>query len=367
MPSKTKCLAPYVGFMHSHRGTSLCCVAKPYTFEGPQIFWQSSLRQKVMQQMDQGLKPNECQYCYMAEENGEPSLRQSYNSSLKGMDPHSNYPVWLDLDWSNFCNLKCFMCEPTRSSTLALEQGVFTETKGVKKAHRLDVEEIYNLTSKHLRKIDLQGGEPSLMEEYHKYLGWLIERGYSKNIELQFTTNLTNIPKRWTEYLSHFRKVSVILSMDAYGKVNSYIRFPSNWDKINENFKSLLGKFDLGIHSTLQATSLFDSAKYFKHVQDMEKMCMDTDGKFAFNIAVIQGGKQPYSIGNAPTKLKQEWITNAKTFRTKNIHVALSIRKLMLTLMEDGNPNKFKNFIAQNDKTRNIKVENYIENFYDYF
>ena len=111
MPSKTKCLAPYVGFMHSHRGTSLCCVAKPYTFEGPQIFWQSSLRQKVMQQMDQGLKPNECQYCYMAEENGEPSLRQSYNSSLKGMDPHSNYPVWLDLDWSNFCNLKCFMCE----------------------------------------------------------------------------------------------------------------------------------------------------------------------------------------------------------------------------------------------------------------
>ena len=94
---------------------------------------------------------------------------------------------------------------------------------------------------------------------------------------------------------------------------------------------------------------------------------MDTDGKFAFHIAVIQGGKQPYSIGNAPTKLKQEWIANAKTFRTKNIHVALSIRKLMLTLMEDGNPNKFKNFIAQNDKTRNIKVENYIENFYDYF
>ena len=93
------------------------------------------LHYRSKRQMNQGLKPNECSYCYKAEENGEPSLRQSYNASLKNIMPNSNYPVWLDLDWSNFCNLKCFMCEPTRSSTLALEQGVFTETKGVKKAH----------------------------------------------------------------------------------------------------------------------------------------------------------------------------------------------------------------------------------------
>ena len=61
-------------------------------------------------------------------------------------------------------------------------------------------------------------------------------------ITLRITTNAMNVTTKLIELLEQFMKVEITLSIDGINEYNEYLRYPSNWDKINNNvqkFKSL--------------------------------------------------------------------------------------------------------------------------------
>jgi glutamate-1-semialdehyde 2,1-aminomutase len=105
-----------------------------------------------------------------------------------------------------------------------------------------------------VKEIYLTGGEPTIIKEQFKLLDYCVKHGYAKKIKLKYNTNLTNIPQDLVQAWKDFKQVQLNCSIDAIGDLDRYIRYPSNWSKIQENFE-LIQKLDnkyIEIHNTVQ-------------------------------------------------------------------------------------------------------------------
>ena len=60
------------------------------------------------------------------------------------------------------------------------------------------------------------------------------------------------------DYWKHFRQVQLNTSIDAIGDRDRYIRYPSTWEKIEENFHKLraLDNVEIQIHCTVQVLNV---------------------------------------------------------------------------------------------------------------
>lgn len=72
-----------------------------------------------------------------------------------------------------------------------------------------------------------------------RFLNKCIETGYSHNMVINYITNATIIPHGIEKLWREFKHIQLVLSLDGYGEMNSYIRYPSNWEIINFNLKKL--------------------------------------------------------------------------------------------------------------------------------
>jgi glutamate-1-semialdehyde 2,1-aminomutase len=79
------------------------------------------------------------------------------------------------------------------------------------------------------------GGEPLIMTQVLEMLEFLVHEKLAKDIVLRVVTNCTVCNDRLLALLSEFKEIKISLSIDGIGKVNDYIRFPSHWNKIEEN------------------------------------------------------------------------------------------------------------------------------------
>lgn len=76
--------------------------------------------------MLKGEKPKNCSYCWWIEERGHFSDRITWSSKswmspytlnvAQAQNPDAQSPSWLELNFSNVCNLKCSYCSPIFSS-----------------------------------------------------------------------------------------------------------------------------------------------------------------------------------------------------------------------------------------------------------
>jgi hypothetical protein len=80
---------------------------------------------------------------------------------------------------------------------------------------------------------------------------------------------LTNIPRRAIDLWHNFKEVEIGGSIDAVGDYNNYIRYPSKWEKIDENVKWLdqntnsnINFFCTSTWQILNATQILDLIKW---------------------------------------------------------------------------------------------------------
>jgi len=81
------------------------------------------------------------------------------------------------------------------------------------------------------------GGEPLIVPEMVDALKCCVESGRAGEIDLSYNTNLTVLPEKVTALWPHFRSVSLLCSVDGYGRLNDYIRRPSHWSDIDRNLR----------------------------------------------------------------------------------------------------------------------------------
>ena len=162
-------------------------------------------------------------------------------------------PIFITMEYnapSNFCNLRCNMCGPYNSSSLAKENkdiGLHNaygmnkfRNKPAFNKERDNVEK-YSDILKNLVELKLVGGETLAIKENYDLMQLAVDLDVSKNMELRITTNATLTPKfdgkDIFDYIPFFKKCQMTVSIEFWGEKNNYLRFPSKWDVIIKNAK----------------------------------------------------------------------------------------------------------------------------------
>jgi sulfatase maturation enzyme AslB (radical SAM superfamily) len=124
-----------------------------------------------------------------------------------------------------------------------------------------------------LRKVYMTGGEPTLVEGNFKFMEKVIELGYQDRIILFFNMNCTNVNKRFLELIRQFKIVKINASLDGVGAANDYIRYPSKWDQIAENFEKLAQEpnVELRVSPCLTAYNALEGEKIFYYIDEVSK------------------------------------------------------------------------------------------------
>jgi len=359
---------PFVGMQVSHRGNSLCCVAKKSNHRSVKEFWQSDYLRDVRSKMSKGEQVGDCNYCYKAEEQGKISLRNHYNSVYKKLDT-AQTPTAMDLDFSNLCNLQCVMCGPDRSSQWSRELG----NKKISHTTKKELDDLCGISNK-VRHLNIQGGEPSLMPEFEYYFQYLKEKNLIKNIELDCISNLTNINNKFYQLLNDFKSVNLNASIDSFGRTNDYIRYPSNFKKIEQNLLELSEKnIQINLQITLQILSMFNFSDFLHWINDIQIRFHQKNKILGLNLFYVE---QPsyLCIQNASKKLKQKFIQDVQKFIPNkhiryNLKFMLELKNLEKTLLQshkDSDNDELISYINILDTRRNIKITNYIPDFYEY-
>lgn len=280
--SDTFCILPWMHLATNAAGTMrVCCNStpgknpimrdddRPYKIQRDDIeqAWNSKTYKKIRQQMLDGERPEMCTRCFREEDVGIRSARQTWNEKWK---ENKEYPLnpkfdirYVDLRLGNLCNLKCRMCNPYSSNLWVKEWHLVGDALPEDEYKRLKNmewpewsktwENLYKIANT-VEEIYLTGGEPTIIKEQHKLLDYVINNGTAKNIILKYNTNLTNVPNHLLEKWKKFKQIKLNCSIDATGKLDRYIRYPSSWNKIVENFETIrqLPNAIIEIHCTVQ-------------------------------------------------------------------------------------------------------------------
>lgn len=288
--SKTFCILPWVQLATSSAGMlRVCCNSTPsqnlLRIDGNiqnlakcdvKKAFNSDTSKAIRQQLLAGEKPEMCSRCFSEEAAGLKSARQSFNEqfeeyiedSIESTGDDGSVPFnirYLDLRLGNLCNAACRMCNPYSSSQLLDEWSILhpdfseEERKYVENSRNwIDSQHTWDNLAEVIdtvKLIYLTGGEPTLANKQYDLLNMCIERGAAENIVLKYNTNLSNIQTKMLDCWKHFKEIRLNCSIDGYGELNNYIRYPLNWDSIDKNLKKLHtagSNIVIGVHITVQ-------------------------------------------------------------------------------------------------------------------
>lgn len=233
----------------------------------------ADMMKSIRNNMMNGVWSDECARCQTEEQSGLQSRRKyeierwggvyskDWAHSVTQPDGTIDTPVrYLDLRFGNLCNLACRMCGPTDSHTwykdhVALHGNKYKDTHGVVELtqnskgrwHTPDYdwhnsEQFWEYLESNLHNIQhvyMAGGEPLMIERHYDFLQKCIDTNNAENILLEYNTNVTNIPNRVLDMWSHFKRVLIGASVDGYGDVLEYQRYPAKWSAIEQNLHKI--------------------------------------------------------------------------------------------------------------------------------
>lgn len=235
--------------------------------------WNSDYMRNVRKLMLRGEKPASCIKCYKEEDAGHLSKRHWENkywaerydidSIVSETDVDGNIPVkirYIDLRMGSKCQLACVMCSPHDSSGWIKEWNeIFPQIQNEKLKNTSQWENkgrvhgaSYNWHKNNPRfwtelfaqipnmyQLYFAGGESLIIDEHYELLEECVKRGHAKNIELRYNSNAVEWRDDLFDLWKEFKRVRFHYSIDAYGKKNDYIRYPSNWQHQEEVFWKL--------------------------------------------------------------------------------------------------------------------------------
>ena len=202
-----------------------------------------------------------CRVCVNSEKNNIASMRQGFN---RMHNPSDTGLQFVEIQNSNHCNLACKICGPHSSDKWGRILGLDNPLQFT------DLTEYYDqIVTPSLKQVYFTGGEPLLNSTHYELLNLLVEKGYSKNIHLAYSTNCTVTKYKGIEFetlWNKFERVSIQGSIDAIGARFEEIRPGVSWDIIERNLM-VLKKYNFSIMLTLSKINLLDlkeTLEYFE-------------------------------------------------------------------------------------------------------
>ena len=271
------CIFPFIELLNINGNTTVCCRSTTEVTKLDQLkdFQTDPHYTVIRNKMLAGERiPEHCSSCYQLEDRGIVSARQQETvewanrlnfTRLEDLQ-HIKSPAYYEVRPSNICNLQCRTCEPTASHLISQEY----KTLNLVKDHQFVDVEYTNfdfIDFSNLKKLYVAGGEPTAMTEFYEFLDRCIQ-DRKTNFELLINTNGTKLSERFKQQLTHFPLVSFIISIDGYGDLNHYIRWPSNWSRIMENVDYMYNRSSISFNITV---SIYNVARLGELITFLDK------------------------------------------------------------------------------------------------
>ena len=282
--SPTMCLAKWkqVSF-HLPSGLNNSCYHPPLhkidvneIKTNPSALHNTEQKKRQRQMMMEGKRPPECSYCWNIEDTGNMSDRHYRSGEPWALDKYDEIvsagadgdviPSYVEVNFSNVCNLECSYCSPQFSSTWKAQ----TERYGAypttvphnapehfekvnipNREHNPYVEAFWDWWPElypELRHFRMTGGEPMMDKNTYRVFDYILENP-KPDLHINTTSNFSVDPALFEKYLDYAKRLCTgetvehfmqFVSVDTWGEQAEYIRPGLNFDRLKKNVERFL-------------------------------------------------------------------------------------------------------------------------------
>lgn len=366
-------------------------------------------KKEQRQQMQAGVRPAGCEYCWKLEDAGGNSDRV-YKSKIYTEDAlrFAKELPWcqdvnlktLEISFDRTCNFACSYCNPAFSTTWAKDiknngpyenlttdgRNHFTHPHDGSQLYKIGetnpyVEAFFQWWESHLHEtldeLRITGGEPLMSAETWRLVDWFMKNRGKSHARLAINTNLcakTELIDKLID-LSHTEILDVYTSTEAIGLRAEYIRDGMNWEQWSSNMHRLANESRLrGLHvmATPSVLSIMEITDFLNWCLDFKKTYGRDALTFTLNILRFPSFQ---SVTVLPEGMRYQAARNLENWLDENGHYELlhnmekdHVARLAnylrtVTAAHDGaSPTDklkvdLKNFLTQYNKRRNKDIK----------
>lgn len=262
--NNTFCILPFMSVTcHQNGALRLCCedewvkeesVLGNISSMSIKEFHNSEKIQEIRKKMLEGKSVKYCTWCYSKDKKWIRSKRyynnQKYRKLIEWSIKKTEIQTWftqqsisyLDIRFSNICNLSCKMCSSFSSTARRkLEKELWFDQQYIHdKYSGFWKPEVFIDVIDTVEEVYAVGWEPFLDNEFKALIPFLCEIWRAKDIYLRINTNLTVIDSQVFSMLQEFKKVQFLVSCDGYNSGYNKIRLWGKWEYFKKNLLYLM-------------------------------------------------------------------------------------------------------------------------------
>ena len=324
--------------------------------------WNSSYYRQVRLDMLAGRKNSNCERCYVVESLGGKSKRhkscQSQNltkEDARKMTDNEGYvncsPRQIDVRVGNICNLKCIHCWTGNSSKwyedkLLLDKYENTQNIPMDNQWISNKGDVWKYIQTHIqdiKELSFLGGEPFASRSHNQLLDWLIENDYT-HLSFHYVTNGTLLTKDIIKKLEKMKSVRLHVSMDGIQERAEFLRYPSNWKKLERNLLDLqYADFKARFQWTAYNTNIFRLPETYQY-------CSQKFPNMDFLLCDFVTQPVHMSIQNLPSFFKEQITEKLEAFKPLDSTVYLNFMNTRQLWDEQGSI--LYNYLEDLDRAR---------------
>lgn len=270
----------------------------------------SHFKKEQRAKMIRGERPSECDYCWKIEDLDEEYFSDRHYKTadywawdrfdeITGQDPYKDvYPSYLEVSFSNACNLKCSYCSPEISSKWLEEIKQYgpypipesnQDIEWYKKVGRYPYKhsdnnpyveafwEWFPDALPHLKVFRITGGEPLMSKDTWRVFEY-IRNNPQSDLEIAINTNLVVEDKLIEKFISEInllkpsvKRIEIYTSLESTGEQAEYSRFGLKYDYWIKNIKLCLEKTDciVSVMTTINILSLPTFADFIELIMQL--------------------------------------------------------------------------------------------------
>lgn len=289
------------GYNHSCHHPSMHPASIEEIKKDPSALHNTQYKKKLRQQMIDGTRPSECEYCWVAEDAGDPNvfsdrIRKSsafwstpYYDSIVADPMQDINPAYVEVMFNNTCNLKCSYCGPRASSKWAEEIKQYGGYPTSDYFNNFDVTNMVKQRDenpyieafwkwwpelyKDLKAFRITGGEPLLSKHTFKIME-NIAANPKQDFNFEINTNLSVPDELIDKMISSLRNVKakqkfIYTSCEGYGAKGEYGRHGLNYKKWKANVEKILTELPDCKVSIMSTYNVFSVTSYYDFIQDI--------------------------------------------------------------------------------------------------
>ena len=305
------------GQTHSCHHPSPHVVPREEVIKNPSALHNTEFKKLQRKTMLAGGRPKECDYCWNVEDANADSYSDRHLKSgeawafpyfdrIKKSDPNADVqPSYVEVSFSNQCNLACGYCDVKSSSRWQSEiaskgpyptSGMFNNTDWMDRENSYPI--AFNKPNPYvdafwkwwpdlfpnLHTFRITGGEPLLSRDTFKVLDYIIENpSVNPMIEISVNSNLCAPQSIFDEFVDKVKYItendlvwnfSLFTSIEAWAERAEYMRDGLNADTFWNNLDTFLTKCEkpeATIMATYNLTSVSSYDKVIKKVFELKK------------------------------------------------------------------------------------------------